>query len=96
MPRIVPGITAELELRQATPSPEIGNGFADALRAVARPATEAGAAAEQAIVRLATGEGQDLHQSEIAMQKADLAFQWLLQVRNKVLQAYQEIMQMQV
>jgi flagellar hook-basal body complex protein FliE len=43
-----------------------------------------------------TGESQDLHNTVIAMQKADLSFQMMMQVRNKIVQAYQEIMRMQV
>ena len=43
-----------------------------------------------------TGESQDLHTTIIAVQKADLSFQMMMQVRNKIVQAYQEIMHMQV
>ena len=43
-----------------------------------------------------TGESQDLHNTVIAMQKADLSFQMMMQVRNKIVQAYQEIIRMQV
>jgi flagellar hook-basal body complex protein FliE len=43
-----------------------------------------------------TGESQDLHTTVIAMQKADLSFQMMMQVRNKIVQAYQEIMRMQI
>ena len=43
-----------------------------------------------------TGESQDLHTTVIAMQKADLSFQMMMQVRNKIVQAYQEIMRMQM
>jgi flagellar hook-basal body complex protein FliE len=46
--------------------------------------------------KLMTGESQDLHTTVIAMQKADLSFQMMMQVRNKIVQAYQEIMRMQV
>jgi flagellar hook-basal body complex protein FliE len=43
-----------------------------------------------------TGESQDLHTTVIAMQKADLSFQLMMQVRNKIVEAYQEIMRMQM
>jgi flagellar hook-basal body complex protein FliE len=48
------------------------------------------------IQKLMTGESQDLHNTVIAMQKADLSFQMMMQVRNKIVQAYQEIIRMQV
>jgi flagellar hook-basal body complex protein FliE len=41
------------------------------------------------------GNGTDVHEAMIAVQKADLSFQLMLQVRNKVVQAYQEIERMQ-
>jgi flagellar hook-basal body complex protein FliE len=50
----------------------------------------------QEIEKLMTGESKDLHETVIAMQKADLSFQMMMQVRNKIVQAYQEIMRMQV
>ncbi len=50
----------------------------------------------QEIQKLMAGETQDLHETMIAVQKADLSFQMMMQVRNKLLQAYQEIMRMQV
>ena len=43
-----------------------------------------------------TGETQDLHKTIIALQTADLKFQLGLQVRNKLLGAYEEVMRMQV
>ena len=50
----------------------------------------------QEIEKLMTGESQDLHTTVIAMQKADLSFQMMMQVRNKLVSAYQEIMKMPV
>ncbi len=48
------------------------------------------------IQKLMAGETQDLHETMIAVQKADLSFQMMMQVRNKLMQAYQEIMRMQM
>lgn len=52
--------------------------------------------AETAIEDLATGRRDDVDGVMIAKQKADLAFQMLLQVRNKMMDAYEEIKQMRV
>lgn len=46
--------------------------------------------------RMLRGEDQDLHEVVLAGQRADLEFQYFLQMRNKVVQAYQEIMRMQL
>ena len=45
---------------------------------------------------LVSGQVQDLHQVMIAAEKANVAFQLTVQIRNKVVEAYQEIMRMQV
>lgn len=46
--------------------------------------------------KLARGENVDLHQVMIASQKASITMQATLEVRNKVIEAYQEMMRMQV
>jgi flagellar hook-basal body complex protein FliE len=52
--------------------------------------------AELEIARAVAGESPDLHQTVIALQTADLQFQLAMQVRNKLVGAYEEIMRMQV
>lgn len=52
--------------------------------------------AEMAIEDLAAGRRDDIDGVLIAKQKADMAFQMLLQVRNKMMDAYEEIKQMRV
>jgi flagellar hook-basal body complex protein FliE len=51
--------------------------------------------AEYKVNSMLAGGGTDVHDAMIAVQKADLSFQLMLQVRNKVVQAYQEIERMQ-
>jgi len=46
--------------------------------------------------KLASGEAVEIHQAMIAMQKASTALQFTIQVRNKIIEAYQEIMKMQL
>ncbi|MNU06030.1 Flagellar hook-basal body complex protein FliE [compost metagenome] len=46
--------------------------------------------------RLAVGDVQNLHQVMIHMEEAKAGFQLLLQVRNRLLDAYQEVMRMQI
>lgn len=48
------------------------------------------------IQKLATGQPVDLHDVTISMEQANLSFQLGMQVRNKILDAYQEVMRMQV
>jgi len=51
--------------------------------------------AEYKVNSMLAGGGTDVHDAMIAVQKTDLSFQLMLQVRNKVVQAYQEIERMQ-
>ena len=51
--------------------------------------------AHTAVSGLMTGSGVDVHQAMIATQKADMAFELALSVRNKAVQAYQSVMGMQ-
>ena len=53
---------------------------------------DAGAAAQ----KFMTGENEELHTVALAGQQAELAFELGLQVRNKVVSAYQEVMKMQL
>lgn len=50
--------------------------------------------ADKAVVALASGQEQDLHNTMITMEKADIAFRLLMQIRNKVINAYETIMRM--
>ena len=50
--------------------------------------------AEQQVASVLQGNGQDLHAAMIAVEKADLSFQLMMQVRNKIVQAYQQVSQM--
>ena len=52
--------------------------------------------ATRAVQQFLSGETEELHSTALATQRAELAFELGLQVRNKVLQAYQEIMRMQM
>ena len=52
--------------------------------------------ADQSILEANTGGPADLHDVMIAMEKADISLRLMVQVRNKAVEAYQEIMRMQV
>ena len=53
------------------------------------------AQADQATQAMALGQ-KDVHQAMIALEQANLAFRLMIQVRNKMISAYEEIMRMQV
>jgi flagellar hook-basal body complex protein FliE len=53
-------------------------------------------ASQVGMQRLAAGEVGNLHQVMLRMEESRLAFQLMLQVRNRLLESYQEVMRMQV
>ena len=53
-------------------------------------------ASVEAVNGVLSGEGVPLHQAVIAMEEAGVAFQMMVEVRNRLLESYQEIMRMQV
>ncbi len=73
-----------------------GLDFGEVLKDAITTVNEVQKQSDQEIQKLMSGESQDLHATLIAVQKADLSFQMMMQVRNKIVQAYQEIMRMQV
>lgn len=79
------------------PSPAGGSpsGFGDALKKAVNAVEGTAADANQAIGRMLDGTG-DVHEAVIALQKADTTLQLTVQIRNKVVQAYQDIMRMSI
>jgi len=54
------------------------------------------AAAGDAVSGVLSGQNVSLHQAMIAMQEANVSFQLMVEVRNKLLESYQELMRMQI
>ena len=52
--------------------------------------------ADQAVDDLATGKNQDIHNTMIAMKKAEISFELVMQIRNKLVSAYDEIRRMSI
>lgn len=72
------------------------NNFGDVLTNAIDSLSQKENNANQAIASLAAGEDIEIHQVMLAMQEADISFQLALEVRNKIIDAYQEVMRMQV
>ncbi len=51
---------------------------------------------DQSVERLATGQSDSVHETMLALTKADLSLRVFMEVRNKVIDAYQEVMRMQL
>lgn len=70
-------------------------GFVETLRGAMDQVNGLQGAAENKVGALLDGSGMDVHSAMVAVEKADLSFQLMMQVRNKIVQAYQEISRMQ-
>jgi flagellar hook-basal body complex protein FliE len=86
------------QMRTAQPRPAEGTSssfkdmLVDAVTEVQRLQTEA----DVTIKQLVAGEIKDVSEAMVAVEKADVAFQTMMTVRNKVMLAYEEIMRMQI
>ncbi|MBZ5725109.1 MAG: flagellar hook-basal body complex protein FliE [Acidobacteriia bacterium] len=76
--------------------PQSGGGFQDALSSAIQKVEAFGHDASASVERFLSGEGEELHTTILATQRAELSFEMFLQARNKVVSAYQEIMRMQM
>ncbi len=69
--------------------------FAGALSSAMQQVNDLQATAEQKVTSLLAGNGQDVHAAALAVERSSLGFDLMLQVRNKVVNAYQEISKLQ-
>jgi flagellar hook-basal body complex protein FliE len=70
-------------------------GFGESLGRLLESAGESSDSANAAVGQMLNGTG-DVHEAMIALQRAELSLQLTVQVRNKIVQAYQDIMRMPV
>jgi flagellar hook-basal body complex protein FliE len=93
----MPGIgTTPTAPTGTTPAANTGGGFGQALTTAISSLSESQNAADDASTRMAAGDPIDLHEVMLARETASLQFQFAVQVRNKLVEAYQDVMRMQV
>lgn len=80
-------------MRTAAPA---ANGFSEMIGGLVNTVGAKQAEASQLTQKVLLGETDQLHQSVIAMQEAGVAFSLMVEVRNKLVESYQELMRMQV
>lgn len=79
-----------------TSSSEGPKSFADTLKDAVNSVNEAQKIADVKAQEVATGKNHNIPEVMIAAEKADISLKLMVQVRNKIIEAYQEIMKMQV
>ena len=94
-----PGTTALPSLNPATTAGGANapsKGFGESLENMLRSVNEAQLGGDQAIEQLQSGGVQNLHEVMIAVEEADVSLRMLVQMRNRAVTAYEEIMRMQI
>jgi len=89
------GVSGGLDTKKAGVEEE-GVSFSDTLAESLDKVNDLQKEADKAIEDFATGKTRNIHETMIAVNKADLAFRLTMQVRNKIVEAYQEVMRTQV
>jgi flagellar hook-basal body complex protein FliE len=73
-----------------------GSGFGAVLKDAMKEINQLQNNADQAISKVELENSGSIHEAMIALEKADISFRAMIQVRNKLIDAYQEVMRMQV
>jgi flagellar hook-basal body complex protein FliE len=95
----ISGISSLSHVKTEVAAPSVsdgGNSFKNILSSAIGEVEGARSDAAKSVEQFLSGNGEDLHSTILATQRAELEFQMLMQVRNKVVSAYQEIMKMQM
>jgi flagellar hook-basal body complex protein FliE len=96
-PDLTPGVQGPLPLKGPSEiNPAQGDSFANVLGRVVGEVNARQGVANDAVAALQSGQNVSLHQAVIAMEEANISFQLMVEVRNKLLDSYQELMRMQV
>jgi flagellar hook-basal body complex protein FliE len=68
-----------------------GSNFLETLKSAVGQVQDLQSQADTQVAGLLSGDGQDVHSAMIAVEKANLSFELMVQVRNKIVSAYQEV-----
>lgn len=93
-PSSLGSLAAAAQVAPAAASAPAGD-FAGTLGSAMQKVNQLQTDAEQRVTGLLAGSGQDVHAATLSVERASLAFDLMLQVRNKVVNAYQEISRLQ-
>ncbi|MGI5836430.1 MAG: flagellar hook-basal body complex protein FliE [Chloroflexota bacterium] len=85
-----------IDLARKNKSGQNGAGFMEAMSSALKEVSNMQDRADEMAVQLAIGKDVDIHDAVLATEEAQLAFNFTLQIRNKLIEAYQEVMRMQV
>jgi flagellar hook-basal body complex protein FliE len=86
----------EQGMQAPTPGPEGAHSFSDLMRQSFEKVNEYQHQADTSVNELVAGRSKNIHETMLTIERADTSLKLMTQVRNKILDAYREIMRMQV
>ena len=89
-------LTGGMSTRKNSGEESGGPSFGDTLKGAMNSVNTLQKESDTSMQQLATGKADSMHETMIAAEKADIALRLMVQVRNKVIDAYNDIMKMQV
>jgi flagellar hook-basal body complex protein FliE len=95
---LVSGMGERMALSLPMKEPAEGSGvkFGEMLQVSLDRVSQLQTAADQSVADLTTGRQSDIHSTMIAVEKAEIAFEMAMTIRNKLLTAYESIMRTQI
>ncbi len=90
------GLPASVPVGKPPSAAPTTNTFADLLGDQLQKINAQHIEADQAVQQFATGQTDNIHDVVLSVTKADLAFRMVLEIRNRLIESYQEVMRMQV
>ena len=92
---IAPGrIPSSIE--RLRPAQKNAGNFVDLVRDFAKEVEESQNEASSAVARLAAGKTDNVHQVMLSLGKAEVNFNYMMEIRNRLVEAYKEVMRMQI
>ncbi|NOX88640.1 MAG: flagellar hook-basal body complex protein FliE [Calditrichaeota bacterium] len=85
-------VTKSLEKKETGDAKDFGDTIGDFIKAV----NDSQKTAAQEVTDIIQGRSQNLHQAMATLEEAKLSFQLMIEIRNKLLESYQELQRMQV
>ena len=92
----IASIATPAQAKQTSTISQVETSFGDILKNMVAETNQQQQNADQAMQQLHSGGEKNLHGAMISMEKADISLRYMIQARNKAIDAYQEIMRMQV
>ena len=96
MPLTVSPLTPTAPLKEAKGAHPLASSFVQVLKEKLAQLNDLHLKADRLAQEYMAGKGVEIHQVVLALEEANLAFQLTLQVRNKLVEAYQELSRMQI